>query len=122
MNDWFDECLKYHPACIKSQSVRDLEGLPMPTRIIHISVDDQSLKLLEDFNDRAQCITVSYPWGGMIDFVTTNESLNDIFGGFQITALPRTLQDAVFACHQLGVHYLWIDCLCIIQDSPEDKV
>ena len=94
----------------------------MPTRIIHISVDGQSLKLLGDFNDRAQYIALSYPWGGTIDFITTNKSLNDMFGGFQITALPRTLQDAVFACHQLGVHCWWIDCLCIIQDPPEDKV
>ena len=84
MNDWFDECLKYHPACIKSQRVRDPEGWPMPTWIIHISVDGQSLKLLEDFNDRAQYIAVSYPWGGTMDFITTNESLNDMFGGSRL--------------------------------------
>jgi len=35
-------------------------------------------------------------------------------------ALPHTFRDAVSVVHQLGIHYLWIDALCIIQDSKTD--
>lgn len=34
--------------------------------------------------------------------------------------LPRTFQDAVYIVRSLGGRYLWIDSLCIIQDSIED--
>jgi hypothetical protein len=34
--------------------------------------------------------------------------------------LPRTFQDAVLVTRRLGVKYLWIDSLCIIQDDVED--
>ena len=40
--------------------------------------------------------------------------------GFRISRLPRTFLDAVEVALHLGVRYLWIDALCIIQDSPED--
>ena len=34
--------------------------------------------------------------------------------------LPRTYRDAVSACRYLGLRYLWIDSLCILQDSKAD--
>jgi len=37
-----------------------------------------------------------------------------------IESLPPTFQDAVHITRRLGFNYLWIDSLCIIQDSPED--
>lgn len=38
----------------------------------------------------------------------------------QIESLPPSFQDAVHITRRLGFKYLWIDSLCIIQDSPED--
>ena len=34
--------------------------------------------------------------------------------------MPKTFRDAVDCAHRLGVRYVWIDSLCIIQDSNED--
>lgn len=34
--------------------------------------------------------------------------------------LPRTFQDAVNITRSLGIRYLWVDALCIIQDDEED--
>lgn len=33
---------------------------------------------------------------------------------------PKTFRDAITVCKALNIHYLWIDCLCIIQDSQQD--
>lgn len=34
--------------------------------------------------------------------------------------LPKTFQDAIQVCYKLGIQYLWIDSLCIIQDDSGD--
>ncbi|SMR61995.1 unnamed protein product [Zymoseptoria tritici ST99CH_3D1] len=34
--------------------------------------------------------------------------------------LPKTFQDAVYTTARLKIKYIWIDALCIIQDSHED--
>lgn len=40
--------------------------------------------------------------------------------GFKLSELPETFKDAVEVVRQLGIQYLWIDSLCIIQDSDDD--
>jgi hypothetical protein len=40
--------------------------------------------------------------------------------GFKLSGLPQTLVDAVKIARHLNIRYLWIDCLCICQDDPED--
>lgn len=37
-----------------------------------------------------------------------------------MTEMPKTFQDAVVITRKLGIRYLWIDSLCIIQDSAQD--
>lgn len=34
--------------------------------------------------------------------------------------MPPTLRDSVLICERLGLTHIWIDSLCIIQDSPSD--
>jgi len=37
-----------------------------------------------------------------------------------LSILPQTFQDAVKVTRDLGIRYLWVDALCIIQDDEED--
>ena len=35
--------------------------------------------------------------------------------------LPQTIQDAITTTRKLGLRFLWVDALCILQDSMSDK-
>jgi hypothetical protein len=64
--------------------------------------------------------TLSHCWGKIEIRKLTNANLLDSIKGFNIDELPKTFQDAIAITRRLKVRYLWIDSLCIIQDSVED--
>lgn len=37
------------------------------------------------------------------------------------SSVPKTIQDAALTTLKLGLRYLWVDSMCIIQDSEDDK-
>jgi hypothetical protein len=51
---------------------------------------------------------------------TTTTTAQDITDGVLFSKLPRTLQDAMTITLKLGLRYIWIDSLWILQDDPED--
>jgi hypothetical protein len=68
--------------------------------------------------------TVSYVWGdddGHRQHMTTMANIQSRrkSGGLAsvIPVLPKTLQEAIRLVHALGIRYIWIDALCIVQDS-----
>ncbi|PQE24438.1 heterokaryon incompatibility protein [Rutstroemia sp. NJR-2017a BBW] len=69
-----------------------------------------------------QYLTLSHVWGDLNNRFTLNTSNFEelVNRGICWQRLPKTFQDAVLITHRLGFEYLWIDCLCIIQDSKED--
>lgn len=78
--------------------------------------------MLVSENHRADFVALSYCWGGPQTFATTTQTIETMQEGFKKSYLPQTLQDAVTVTSGLGLKYLWIDSLCIIQDSDEDKL
>ncbi|KAI4274235.1 MAG: hypothetical protein L6R38_006156 [Xanthoria sp. 2 TBL-2021] len=65
-------------------------------------------------------LTLSHRWGIASILKLEHSKIADLEKGFNITDLPRTFQDAVVVTKRLGCKYIWIDSLCIIQDSIED--
>ncbi|KAF4545434.1 Het domain-containing protein [Lasiodiplodia theobromae] len=62
----------------------------------------------------------SHCWGGGPTFITTTANLAERKRHIDFSSLPQSFQDAVVITQALGIHYLWIDALCIIQDSTAD--
>jgi Heterokaryon incompatibility protein (HET) len=50
----------------------------------------------------------------------TNNNLGTLKQAVAEQSLPKKFQDAINICRRLGVLHIWIDSLCIIQDSEED--
>lgn len=66
-------------------------------------------------------MALSYCWGGSQRMTTTKQTLGDLSERIPLLELPQSLQDAVFVTRQMGIRYLWVDALCIIQDCEQDK-
>ena len=66
---------------------------------------------------------LSYCWGPkqFPNLITTRASLNDMLSNIPLSTFPLTLRDGIVVAHKLGIRYLWIDALCIIQDDDDDK-
>ena len=64
--------------------------------------------------------TLSYCWGGAEFVKLKQENIEDFRRNIPIEKLCKTWKDAIFIAQHLGLEYIWIDALCIIQDSDED--
>lgn len=95
----------------------------MPTRVLDIDLEDTtSVKLLHTEGRTEPYAALSYCWGDGPNEETTKENLQKKLQPFALESLPKTIQDAVLSAKQLGLRFLWIDALCIIQDCKEDKL
>ena len=68
---------------------------------------------------------LSYVWGRVVQPLLTDITIDRFTadGGLSDDQpdITRTLKDAMCLCELLGQRYLWVDTLCIKQDSNEDK-
>lgn len=117
VKQWVNECNEKHEGvCCKSPDFM----APLPRRVIDVG-DGHSLRLYERSSGERGCYTtLSYCWGGSQRFQTSTYTVDAMRSGFVVTDLPKTMQDAVAITKAIGVRYIWIDCLCIIQDIPTD--
>jgi hypothetical protein len=101
-----------------------LEKGKLPTRVIDVmpldNIDGLRLHESEPLQQDLY-VALSYCWGREPQFTTTKATFQDNIQGISITVLSRSVQDAVVTTRKLGIRYLWVDAICIIQDSPEDK-
>lgn len=65
-------------------------------------------------------LALSYCWGGAQELQLNAKSEEDLTRGIHVSSLPLTLRDAVLVAWDLGLHFVWIDCLCIRQDNLND--
>jgi hypothetical protein len=63
---------------------------------------------------------LSHCWGGNITPLLTTTTLATFGKSLPYDELPANFRDAITITRELGIRYLWIDSLCILQDSPQD--
>lgn len=118
--EWLDNCFHKHPAC------KVLQSSCMPKRLIDVGqIGKRSLvKLCTGFIISVHYAALSYCWGrtNKSTVVTTSRNLATFEMGILESSLPQTLRDAIRVTRELGIRYLWIDSLCILQDSMDDKL
>jgi hypothetical protein len=113
-NQWLEDC-KAHEECKGSGY--------LPTRLIDASrFPAGNLRLCNGKNlpNDTKYLTLSHCWGGNLSLRLLKSNLSAMERAISFKKLPKTFQDAVKVVQNLGANYIWIDALCIIQDSAED--
>ncbi|KAE9363177.1 HET-domain-containing protein [Stipitochalara longipes BDJ] len=89
-----------------------------PTRVIDVSGSNP--RLLRGDGIDEPYVTLSHCWGKAQPMVTLTANFDERLRNIPFQSLPELFQDAIYIARQLGIKYIWIDSLCIIQDSEED--
>lgn len=89
-------------------------------------IDVQQDRLIEwtgPTSEAPRFVALSYVWGmSQQEVMLTTDRLNEFKEpGFSDRPLNETISDSIELVSKMGEKYLWIDSLCILQDSPEDK-
>lgn len=113
---WLEECKSGHPACAETNS----HGSAMPTRLVDVGEEGRFPRLVETIGILSQYLALSHRWGGSCILQTTMANLEKHKQSIPLEGLCATFLDAITMTRKLGFQYLWIDSLCIIQDSPVD--
>ncbi|KAE8452569.1 hypothetical protein EG329_013828 [Mollisiaceae sp. DMI_Dod_QoI] len=117
IQSWYKNCLA-HENCQNFQ--RTIKGDAFPSRLLDLHGGSVKLATQTRKLPEINYTTLSHRWGNPTNMLKlTLKSLSD-FEDISMKSLPWTYKDAIRVTLALGCSYIWIDSLCIIQDSLED--
>ncbi|KAJ4290282.1 hypothetical protein N0V90_010497 [Kalmusia sp. IMI 367209] len=111
---WLSDCHNKHKKCSHRSN------LFLPTRVLDISSPRPQVYITRA-NERGDYAALSYCWGGPQTPMTTSKNIQEMVNGLETASFSQSIQDAIFITRELGLRFLWVDALCILQDSNEDK-
>ena len=112
--EWIKQCVEDHPRCSR-------EPHPLlPYRVLDVADGKDPQLRVNSRQDRGNYVALSHCWGTKESLKTVTSTLGEHLNGISFAKFPKTFQDVIVVCWRLGIPYLWIDSLCIIQDSKDD--
>jgi hypothetical protein len=111
--EWMSSCLDKHEQCQKHTQPHTY-----PTRLLDLGGHNCRLIVPQDHKLLGPYAALSYCWGPNPNFLRlTADNLQEFRGGIPYTRLPIAFQEAILIVKELGIRYIWIDALCIIQSG-----
>ncbi|KAF5611434.1 uncharacterized protein FSUBG_2267 [Fusarium subglutinans] len=117
LREWLQTCNKDHKST-EADSTEYLKPLMGTLRVID-TVDN----CVKEVDTPCDYICLSYVWGtgSQTQYTTKTRGQLSKPGGLGHAELPQTVLDAIKVTKELGIRYIWIDALCIMQDDKDDK-
>lgn len=127
MKSWIKTCENEHQICGKMSSD---SSFIYPKRLLDVSKVQGQPSLVSLIlsaqsnlhNDRPPYATLSHRWKPGHSCCTYSSTVQEyVQDGIPASTLTKTFREAAITTQKLGLRYLWIDSLCIIQDLNDDK-
>lgn len=115
MKNWLNTCNREHQNCCSL-----LEHPTLPSRVLRIDQSVNQIQLVSGSDQRGPYAALSYCWGGHNPVTTTTKTLQAHERGISISSLPLLFQQTIEVALIMGLKYLWIDALCIVQDDLQE--
>jgi Heterokaryon incompatibility protein (HET) len=119
IRSWIDLCHRNHGSLCEVQNGKEFDEL---RKKLYFGVVDVQEMRLRELPPNARYIALSYTWGddgerfttkrGNVERLGTKGGIKDV-----LDEIPLALKDAMTLVRNLGERYLWVDSLCIVQDS-----
>jgi Heterokaryon incompatibility protein (HET) len=110
---WLKTC-KNHTRCPNQDQIK------LPTRLVDVSTAIPKLHITN--GEQGHYVALSYCWGGPQRAALTQGNLSQYCQSVDTARLSQSIKDAIKVVRAVGLRYLWVDALCIVQDSDADKI
>lgn len=110
---WMQACERNHSCCSHEDST-------LPTRILDIRKLESVYLHCPKKGEKGAYACLSHCWGSTRTFCTTSANISQHQSFIEWKSLPQVYQQAITTAFNLGIPFIWIDSLCIIQDLEED--
>ena len=112
---WFSDCIASHAQCAKDQTPQ------LPARVLWLASPD-TVRVIENCPHQEPYVCLSHRWSApTVKISLRSANYARYQSGIATCELPRLFRDVIRLClSPLGIRYLWIDSLCILQDSLVD--
>ena len=122
--EWYADCVENHASCRSVNPGETSRRSWNPTRLLdvgHVKRDShvRSTHTIE-FPDAVAYTALSHCWGDYQHLRLLDSNLQSLQKCLDVEDLSKIFCDAITITRSLGIRYLWIDSLCIIQDAYED--
>ncbi|GKZ99227.1 hypothetical protein AnigIFM60653_003433 [Aspergillus niger] len=118
VNKWVKNC---HNS-VKSKGSRQTK--PDTSQVTGLRVIDTRQRCITIAPAACRYAALSYVWGATSsDLQATTLNIKDLMrkGSLDSLSLPQTIDDAIVSCMKMGIGYLWVDRLCILQDDDPSR-
>jgi hypothetical protein len=124
IRSWVNTCDASHEDCMKRRKATPKAKRFVPTRLLDISGPPETpIRIVEKASTSIQgpYCSLSHCWGKP-KFIELHKETRKHYmeQGVEWHLLSKNFQEAIEIARSLEVGYIWIDSLCIIQDSNED--
>ncbi|WPB07049.1 uncharacterized protein RHO25_011709 [Cercospora beticola] len=112
ISEWLKNCASLHKSCNDQQRNQDSTSA--------------KIRLLVDANISGQesdirYVTLSHRWSNITKAgATTKATILERYQSLSLDEFPSHFKEAIALIRRLGFEHIWIDSLCIIQDSQDD--
>ncbi|KAI1143339.1 heterokaryon incompatibility protein-domain-containing protein [Hypoxylon sp. FL0543] len=127
ISSWLQKCLSHHKKCLGrlcGSTVTPGDIVDLPTRLLHIEsiTPEIKVRLAKTEGKQGKYCVLSHCWGPehKRPLQTFRHNLEKHLMNIAPDKLPKTFKDALLITKSIGIDYLWVDSLCIVQDDRDE--